>query len=76
MSIELGKKLKENPIQKLNRAKIKIKLSNVNKEPLARKRIFVQKPFSHSTSKLEFREIPVAERNPHGKKTHFNLDRK
>ena len=33
--------------------KIKVKLPNVNKNPLARKRIFVQTPFSHSTLNLE-----------------------
>ena len=33
--------------------KIKVKLPHVNKKPLARKRIFVQTPFSHSTLKLE-----------------------
>ena len=32
-------------------AKIIVKLPNVNKKPLARKRIFVQTPFSHSTLK-------------------------
>ena len=34
-------------------AKIKVKLPHVNKKPLARKRIFVQTLFSHSTLKLE-----------------------
>ena len=33
--------------------KIRVKLPNVNKKPLPRKRIFVQTPFSHSTLKLE-----------------------
>ena len=33
--------------------KIVVKLPHVNKKPLARKRIFVQTPFSHSTSDLE-----------------------
>ena len=33
--------------------KIKVKLPHVNKKQLARKRIFVQIPFSHSTLKLE-----------------------
>ena len=33
--------------------KIKVKLPHVNKKPLARKRIFVQTPLSHSTLKLE-----------------------
>ena len=33
--------------------KIKLKLPNVNEKPLARKRFFVQTPFSHSTLNLE-----------------------
>ena len=33
--------------------KTKVKLPHVNKKPLARKRIFVQTPFSYSTLKLE-----------------------
>ena len=33
--------------------KIKVKLPHVNKKPLARKRIFVQTPFSHSSLNLE-----------------------
>ena len=33
--------------------KTKVKSPHVNKKPLTRKRIFVQTPFSHSTSKLE-----------------------
>ena len=33
--------------------KNKVKLPLVNKKPLARKRTFVQTPFSHSTLKLE-----------------------
>ena len=41
------KKLKKKTV------KIKVKLPHVNKNPLARKRIFVQTPFSHSTLKLE-----------------------
>ena len=44
----------ENPIQKIEKtAKIRVKLPHVNKKPLARKRIFVQTPFSHSTLKLK-----------------------
>ena len=38
-------------------AKIKAKLPYVNKKPVARKRIFVQTPFSHSILKLERRHI-------------------
>ena len=40
--------LEKNPIQKIEKTvKIKVKLPHVNKKPLARKRIFVQTPFSH-----------------------------
>ena len=35
------------------KVKIKFKLPHVNKKPLARKRIFVQTRFSHSTLNLE-----------------------
>ena len=46
--------LEKIPIQKLEKTvKIKVKLPHVNKKPLARKRIFVQTPFSHSTLNLE-----------------------
>ena len=46
--------LQKNPIQKNEKTvKIKVKLPHVNKKPLARKRIFVQTPFSHSTLNLE-----------------------
>ena len=46
--------LEKNPIQKFEKTvKIKVKLPHVNKKPLARKRIFIQTPFSHSTLKLE-----------------------
>ena len=41
--------LEKNPIQKIETVKIKVKLPHVNKKPLARKRIFVQTPFSPST---------------------------
>ena len=40
--------------------KIKVKLSHVNKKPLARKRIFVQTPFSHCTLKLERKQFHAA----------------
>ena len=44
----------KSPIQKIeNTVKIKVKLPHVNKNSLARKRIFVQTPFSHSTLNLE-----------------------
>ena len=42
-----------NPIQKNEGVKIKVKLPHVNKKPLARNRIFVQTPFSHFTLNLE-----------------------
>ena len=46
--------LEKNSIQKIEKTvKIKVKLPHVNKKPLARTRIFVQTPFSHSTLKLE-----------------------
>ena len=46
--------LENNPIQKIEKTvKNKLKLPHVNKKPLARKRIFVQTPFSHSTLNLE-----------------------
>ena len=44
--------LEKSPIQQIEK-KIKVKLTHVNKNPPARKRIFVQTPFSHSTLKLE-----------------------
>ena len=44
----------KNAIQKIeNTVKLKVKLPHVNKKPLARKRIFVQTPFSYSTLNLE-----------------------
>ena len=49
-----GKPFRKKLIQKIETpVKIKKKLPNVNKKPLARKLIFVQTPFSHSTLKLE-----------------------
>ena len=46
--------LEKNPIQKLKKTvKIKVKMPHVNKRSLARKRIFVQTPFSHSTLNIE-----------------------
>ena len=39
--------------------KVKVKLPHVDKEPLARKRMFVQTPFSHSTLKLA-KKLPAA----------------
>ena len=50
----LGKPFRKNLIQKNKKAvKIKVKLPHVNTKPVARKRIFIQTPFSHSTLKLE-----------------------
>ena len=50
----------ENSIQKIEKTvKVKLKLPHVNKEALARKRNFVQTPFSHSTLKLERKKIHV-----------------
>ena len=47
-------KNQKNAIQKIEKIeKIKVKLPHVNKKPLARKRIFVQTPFSHSNLNLE-----------------------
>ena len=48
----LGKPFSKNPIQKIEKktVKIKVKFPHVNK---ARNRIFVQTPFSHSTLNLE-----------------------
>ena len=44
---ELGKLFRKNPIQKIEKTvKIKVKLPHVNKKPPARKRIFVQTPYS------------------------------
>ena len=50
----LGKTFRKQSGQKIEKTeKIKAKLPHVNKKPLARKRIFVQTPFSHSTLYLE-----------------------
>ena len=46
--------LVKNLIQKIEKTvKTKVKLPYVNKKPLARNRIFVQTPFSHSTLNLK-----------------------
>ena len=53
--------LEKNPIQKIEKkVNIKVKLPHVNKKPLARKRTFVQTPFSHSTLKLERKKFHAA----------------
>ena len=50
----LGKPIrKKNPIQKIEKLNITVKLRHVNKKPIPRKRFIVQTPFSHSTSILE-----------------------
>ena len=48
-----GSGKKSDPKNRKKNSKIKAELPHVNKKPLARKRIFVQTPFSHSTLKLE-----------------------
>ena len=46
--------LEKNPLQKIEKTvKIKLKLPHVNKKPLVRKRIIVQRQFSHSFLNLE-----------------------
>ena len=49
------KRLEKKSIQELKRktVKTKMKLTHVNKKPLARKRNFVQTAFSHSSINLE-----------------------
>ena len=44
---------KSDPKKNEKTVRIKVKMPHVNKKPLARKRIFVQIPFSHSTLNLE-----------------------
>ena len=59
--------LEKNPIQKIEKTvKIKVKLPPVNKKPLARKRIFVQTPFSHSN-------LNLGQKNSHRKLLAFSL---
>ena len=63
--MECENHLEKNPIQKTEKTvKIKVKLTHVNKKPLARKRIFVQTPFSHSTLNLEKKFYAVTRRDP------------
>ena len=55
----------ENHLQKIQskknkKTKTKVKLPHVNKNPLARKRIFVQKPFSDSTLKKRAKTFHAA----------------
>ena len=50
----LGNPFRKNSDPKIRKnRKIRVKLPHVNKKPLARKRIFVQTPFSHCTLNLE-----------------------
>ena len=51
----LGKQFRKNPIRKIEKkpVKIRVKLPHVINKPLPKNQIFVQKPFSHSTLKLE-----------------------
>ena len=49
------KKIRSKKLKKI--VKIKVKLLHVNRKPLARKRIFVQTPFPHSTLKLEWKKF-------------------
>ena len=50
----IGKTIYKNAVQKTEKTvKIKLKLPHVNEKPLARKRLFVQTPFSHSTLNLQ-----------------------
>ena len=53
MDLENHLEKKPEPKNRKNTVKIKVKLPHVNKKTLARKRIFVQTPFSHSILKLE-----------------------
>ena len=56
----LGKPFRKNPIKKTKTVKRKVKLLHVNEKPLARKRIFVQTLFSHSTSKIRVKTFHAA----------------
>ena len=50
----LEQTMRKDQIKKIKKTEqIKVKLPHVNKKPLARKRIFVQTPLSHSALKLE-----------------------
>ena len=71
----LRKPFRKKTIQKNEKktVKIKVKLPHVNKKPLARKRIFVQTAFSHSTLNLERKTFHAA--NPLAFSHHFLLRR-
>ena len=52
--MDLENQLEKKLIQKIGiKVNIKLKMPHLNIKPLARKRIFVQTPFSHATIKLE-----------------------
>ena len=70
----IGKPFRKNPIQNLKKnSKIKVKLPHVNKKPLAKKRIFVQTPFSHSTLNLKRKKFHAAK--PLAFSLHFLIRR-
>ena len=58
--VEPFRKKSDQKNRKKNRKKITAKLPHVNKKPLARKRFFVQTPFSHSTLNLQRKKIHIA----------------
>ena len=49
--MDWGNHLEKIRSKKIETVKIKAKVTHANKKPLARERIFVQTPFSDSTSK-------------------------
>ena len=64
---------KSDPKNRKKTEKIKVKLSHVNKKPLAGKRIFVQAQFSPSTLKLERKKFHAAK--PLAFSLHFRFRR-
>ena len=50
---EMGKPFLKNQMKTLEKEKIGVKMPHVIKKQIARKQIFVQTPFAHSTLKLE-----------------------
>ena len=70
----LGKPFRKKTIQKIEKTvKTKVKLPHVNKKPLARKRTFVQTPFSHSTLKIRDKKCHAAK--PPAFSPHFPFRR-
>ena len=49
----IKKKIRSKKLEKKQTKKTKVKLPHANKKPLARKRTFIQTPFSHSTLNLK-----------------------